>query len=80
MGNEDKQPLIKLPLGIDYKRKKADRLGWIPSKINQLGEIIPVNYHGSAHVFSICEADVIFSVNIGVTEIRKGELVHVRQI
>jgi molybdopterin molybdotransferase len=80
MGNKENQPIIQLPLGIDYKRKKADRLGWIPSKINQQGEIIPVEYHGSAHVLSICDADVIFSVNLGITEIKKGELVHARQI
>lgn len=80
MGNEDDLLMLKLPLGVDYNRKKTDRLGWIPSKINQQGEVIPVEYHGSAHVFSVCDADVIFSVNIGISEIKKGELVHVRQI
>ena len=80
MGNHEEQTLLKLPLGVDYKRKKTDRLGWIPSKINAAGEVIPVEYHGSAHVFSICDADVIFSVEIGVSEIAKGEMVNARQI
>jgi molybdopterin molybdotransferase len=80
MGNHEEQTILKLPIGIDYKRKKTDRLGWIPSKTSPSGEIIPVEYHGSAHVFSICDADVIFSVEIGVSEISKGEMVDARQI
>ncbi len=77
--NENNLNLI-LPLGLDFKRKKADRLMWVPSKINKKGEVIPVEYHGSAHVNSICEADVIFPINIDVFEMKKGELVNVRQL
>jgi molybdopterin molybdotransferase len=71
---------ILLPLGVEYKRAKAEVMQWIPSKINQNGEIVPVEYHGSAHVSSICNADVFFPINIGVFEMKKGELVNVRQL
>lgn len=80
MGVEEKQLNLLLPLGVNYVRKKTDRLAWISAKINEAGEVIPVECHGSAHLFSICDADVIFPVNIGISEFKKGELVNVRQI
>ena len=80
MGKDDKGNILKLPMGVEYTRNKTDRLAWIPSKINELGEVIPVDYHGSAHLFSVCNADVIFPLNIGVSELRKGDTVDARQI
>jgi molybdopterin molybdotransferase len=80
MGLENVVQIFKLPLGIDYSRKKSDRLGWIPAKMNENGELIPTEYHGSAHLFSICDADFVFSVDLGVNEINKGAIVHARQI
>ena len=53
---------------------------WVPSKVNNNSEVVPVEFHGSAHVSSICEADVIFPIGIGVFELKKGDLVNVRQI
>ncbi len=80
MGINRDHSTLRLPLANDFKRKKADRLGLIPAKINPDGELIPVEYHGSAHVLSICEADFIFFVPIGISEFKKGERVDVRQI
>jgi len=80
MGCLEKSKPITLSLGTNFKRSKADRLGWIPSIINNAGEVIPVEYHGSAHLHSICNADVIFPIQAGISEIHKGEKVHVRQI
>lgn len=80
MGFIENATNILLPLGADFKRNKADIMLWVPSKINQKGEVVPVEFHGSAHVSSICEADTVFSVNIDIFEIKKGELVNVRQL
>jgi len=80
MGINENNLNLLLPLGVDFKRKKAERLMWVPSKINEKGEVIPVEYHGTAHVISICEADVIFPINIDIFEMKKGDLVYVRQI
>ena len=73
------QPLIRLPLGIDYRRRKADRKSFLPVKI-KFNEVFPVEYHGSAHIHAYVEADGIMAVNIGETEILKGTLVDVRQL
>lgn len=80
MGHEGNAGTISLPMGVDYKRKRTERLSWIPAFINNKSEIVPVEYHGSAHILSLCKADVIFGVEIGISEIRKGEKVNVRFI
>ncbi|MGD0711807.1 MAG: gephyrin-like molybdotransferase Glp [Bacteroidales bacterium] len=80
MGNSDGIIDIKLPLAEDYKRKKTDRLNWVPVKINSKGEAAVIDYHGSAHIHSLCFAGGLMTVPFGVSEIKKGEFVYVRQI
>ena len=80
MGRTNSISEIKLPLGIDYNRRNADRMAWIPSKINTEGELIPVEYHGSAHVNALSDADFIFSIDIGIEKLSKGEKVHARPV
>ncbi|MDX9697703.1 MAG: molybdopterin molybdotransferase MoeA [Bacteroidales bacterium] len=76
----DFQPLdIQMPIGIEYKRKKADRKAYIPVFIKD-GEVFPVEYHGSAHIHALSFAHGIIAFPIGVDTLLKGENVHVRQI
>ncbi len=77
----DYQPLmIRMPLGKDYNRKKSSRKSFIPVRINEKAEVIPIDYHGSAHVHALVFADGLISIPIGCMELKKGELVDVRQI
>jgi len=71
---------LKLPMAKDYTRKKAERLSWIPVKINENSEIIPLEYHGSAHINALTEADGLIAIPVGKTTLNKGDLVNVRQI
>jgi len=71
---------IILPMGKVYKRKKSTRLSWLPVKINEKGKVFPLEYHGSAHINALTEADGLIAVPIGQTTLKKGELVDVRQI
>ncbi|MCD4664912.1 MAG: molybdopterin molybdotransferase MoeA [Bacteroidales bacterium] len=71
---------IKLPMGKEYSRKRSARLSWLPVQISNNGEVFPMDYHGSAHINSLTEADGMISVPIGKTELKKGDLVDVRQI
>jgi len=80
MGQEYSPLNLKLPIGKNYKRKRAKRLSWIPATFTNEGTIIPVEYHGSAHINGLGKADAILAIPIGKTEIIKGELVDVRQI
>lgn len=77
---QDYQPLdIKMPMGIDYHRRNAKRKAYFPVIIKN-GEIFPVDYHGSAHIHALSLAHGIASIEIGKQEIKKGEMIHVRQI
>ncbi|MEW6005194.1 MAG: molybdopterin molybdotransferase MoeA [Stygiobacter sp.] len=71
---------LNLELAEDYKRKRSERLGRIPIKINEDGMIVPIEYHGSAHINSLLNADGIISIPIGVIELKKGTKVNVRSI
>jgi len=70
----------KLPLGIDYSRKKAERMSWVPVKIAENGSLYPLEYHGSAHVHSLAGADAVIGIQAGVKELKAGDLVDVRFI
>ena len=80
MGTDFKPFSLKLPLGKAYSRKRAGRLSWIPINITDEGEVLLVEYNGSAHVNGLIPADGLMSVPIGIFTINKGEKVNVRQI
>ena len=44
------------------------------------GKVFPINYHGSAHIFALTEATGLISIPVGVSELKEGEVVDVRQI
>ncbi|NIA32053.1 MAG: molybdopterin molybdenumtransferase MoeA [Actinobacteria bacterium] len=77
----DYEPLnIRIPSGVPLTSKKAKRQRWLPVAITDKGTVIPVEYHGSAHISSLCGADGLVSMDIGVSEIKKGTAVAVRLI
>ena len=81
MGNQKPQmDIIKMPLATDYKRKRAQRLALVPAMFTGSGEVQPVNYHGSAHIFALTSVTAFIMVPIGVEQINKGVLVDVRPI
>lgn len=80
LGYQSRQMNIKLPMQDKFTRKYAERLAFIPVRITDEGSVFAVEFHGSAHISAIPEADGIISLPIGVKTIEKGELVSVRQI
>jgi molybdopterin molybdotransferase len=70
---------FKLPLGVDFSRRRGDRKSMIPVSIRN-GTIYPVEYHGSAHINAYTIADGIMSVEIGTIHLNKGEEVNVRPL
>jgi molybdopterin molybdotransferase len=69
-----------LPMAVDYMRKSSSRLGFIPVSINEKKEVIPVDFHGSAHLTALSGAEGIIALKPGITSLNKGEIVNVRQI
>jgi molybdopterin molybdotransferase len=79
MGQDYKPLDIRMPMGVEYKRKNEDRKIFFPIIIEN-GEIFPVDYHGSAHIHALSGAHGIIAMEIGKKEIKKGEMIHVRQL
>lgn len=78
MGIIEKKKNISLPLAEAYSRKKDDRKAFIPIKLTDKSTVIPTEYHGSAHINSLTESHGFAIIEIGVKELKEGELVNVR--
>jgi len=70
---------VKLPVGMDIKRKKTHRDTVIPVQIRD-GEIQAMEYHGSAHINSLIQADGFIKIPREVEVLKKGESTDVRFI
>jgi molybdopterin molybdotransferase len=71
--------MLTLPMGVDYSRKKTSRKSVIPVRIEK-GLVYPLEYHGSAHINAYTRANGMMIMDIGQTEIKKGELADVRPL
>jgi len=80
MGHEYKYPNIQMPLAEPIERKNTDRQVWFPVAITDAGTVRLIEYHGSAHISSLCDADGLIRVDVGVARIEKGTVVQVRLI
>jgi molybdopterin molybdotransferase len=69
-----------LPMAVRFERKSTVRMGWIPVKITESREVLPVDFHGSAHISALPYADGIIAIKAGTKNIEKGEMVSVRSI
>jgi molybdopterin molybdotransferase len=63
-----------------FTRKFGERMAFIPVIINDDGFVSLVEYHGSAHISALSDADGIIEMPIGKLVFEKGEIVSVRQI
>jgi molybdopterin molybdotransferase len=70
---------IQLPLGAGYQRTRSDRMQWIPVRIID-GKVFPVEYHGSAHIFSLAGAHALAAIPLGITNLSTGDLIDVRPL
>lgn len=80
MGHDYRYPNIQMPLAESIERKNTDRQVWFPVAITGAGAVRLIEYHGSAHISSLCDADGLIRVDVGVARIEKGTVVQVRLI
>ncbi len=80
MGCEHKGENVCMPLDKPVERRKTDRQAWFPVAITAAGTVKLIEYHGSAHISSLCPADGLISIDVGVARIEKGTVVPVRLI
>lgn len=77
MGCHDEPRVFSMPMGVDFSRKKSARKSVIPVYIEN-GEVFPLEYHGSAHINAYTKASGMMIIDVGQTELKKGESTHVR--
>jgi len=70
---------LRLPLAMEYQRKRSDRMQWLPVQIRE-GKVYPLEYHGSAHIFSLATAHAIAAIPFGITNLNPGDLIDVRPV
>jgi len=79
MGVPEPVRYLRLPLGLDYQRKRSDRMQWLPVQIRD-GRVYPLEYHGSAHIFALATAHAIAAIPLGITKLSVGDLIDVRPV
>ena len=80
MGHSWQPVTLRLRAGMEMKRRKTVRQSWFPVEINTDGKAVPLEYHGSAHIFALNRADGIIKMDVGQEVINEGDWVDVRQI
>ena len=64
---------VRLPLAKPFQRKKTARLEFVPARLTGEGGIEPLEYHGSAHLAALREADGFLLVPRGTALLEAGE-------
>ena len=80
MGKTAEEAFLHLPIEEDYLRKKGDQLVFVPVSLTNQGTVLPLEYHGSAHIHAYSFAQGIMEVPKGISLIKKGETVCVRPL
>ena len=66
---------ITLPLQRAFRRRNTDRMEYVPARLDGDGAVLPVEFHGSAHLTALSEADGFFIVPCGAALLEAGEAV-----
>ncbi len=80
MGHAFTPPMIEAELGETIRRRKTERQSTIPMRFVDARRVVPVDYHGSAHIHAMCRTDALLTMPVGVAELTAGERVHVRPL
>ncbi len=80
MGYDFQAQIVSATLTEAYFRKKTDRLKFIPASLTEDFTVSPVEYHGSAHINALVNANCLMMIPMGVSEIKKGEKADARRI
>jgi len=81
MAGHDFRPVVShRQLESTITRKKTERDSWLPVVFKENNRVEKIEYHGSAHINALCEADGLLRIPAGVAEIKEETAVAVRQI
>jgi molybdopterin molybdotransferase len=80
MGYDWKPVTYLLPMAEKFERKSVLKMAWILVSVTSDQKVKPIEYHGSAHISAVPDADGLIAIPVGRNLIEKGEIVNVRQI
>ncbi len=80
MGHEYRPLCVSLPLAEPVQRGNTERQSWIPATITGASTAEPIEYHGSAHITALSDADGLLCIEAGVARLDRGAPVVVRLI
>ena len=80
MGHDFKAVIAYRQLEMTIRMEKTERDSWLPVIFTNDNKIASIEYHGSAHINALSEADGLICIPAGAAEIREGTTVAVRQI
>jgi molybdopterin molybdotransferase len=64
---------IRLRLSRDFTRRKLERLEFVPARLTKDGTVSAVEFHGSAHLAAVLQADGFFQSPVGVARLKAGD-------
>jgi len=80
MGHDFKPVVGYRQLERTITRKKTERDSWLPVVFTENNKVASIEYHGSAHINALSEADGLLCIPAGIAELKEGTTVAVRQI
>ena len=80
MGHNFRPVIVQMQLDKKITRKKTERDSWLPVFFTENGKAAKLEYHGSAHINALCQADGLLRIPAGTAQIEEGATVAVRQI
>jgi molybdopterin molybdotransferase len=67
--------VLRLPLAEEFRRRKAERQEYRPCRLSDDGRLVPLEFHGTAHLAALRDADGLFAVPRDCQWIGAGERV-----
>ena len=64
---------ISLPLAAGYSRRGFERTEYVPARLEAGGTVRPLEYHGTAHIAALLDADGFVVIPEGTAAIAAGE-------
>ncbi|MBN2428403.1 MAG: molybdopterin molybdotransferase MoeA [Deltaproteobacteria bacterium] len=80
MGHDYQALNFSAVLAEDILVRRSDRESWLPVSLSANHQVVPLEYHGSAHINALGFADGLIVVPIGIEILPKGTVVNVRHI
>jgi molybdopterin molybdotransferase len=78
MGHTYQPRIVELELVETIRRRRANRQSTLPVRLVSPSKIAPIDYHGSAHIHAMTQADALITLPIDCYEIQAGTKVHAR--